>query len=387
MFYKNLKIRLISCEYSANDTTRLTTQKTPITPTLSTSKTNNTTVQSKATPKPSIKPTTPKYVESDTTKVPTETTTTESGEEVTTKVPSTKTPLTVTQKYKPTQPTYDKTTVQETTTKKYGTKPSIETTTTEGREEVTTQEATTRKYTKPTRKSPTRTTTEGFDDVTTYRYTAFKNRTKSPLQTTTTTEGSGETTTINPLGKYPRLGDNNITETGDSKTTTTSVDDLVTLISTITDSSIGEDTTFTTESMERTTTIGGVTKRTRFDTTFEVEHLPNVSTSTEPMEITTNKIVTVTEGKSGSNETTVSVSQTTRKSCKTNKDCGTNDICIKKECVRVCDTNGNVTKTSDDCFKGTCANNYIVMISHLSLKKNQTKKLQNFWSFYVKHLL
>lgn len=368
MFYKNSNPFTL-CEYSAKNTTKLTTstQKTPITTTLSTSKTNNTRIPSKPTTKSPVKSTTPLQIENETTKLPPEATTTEEIEGLTTQIPTTQVPSTATRKVtrKPSvRPTTQgsavtegttvtdgsaETTTQEgitATTRKFGRKPTV--TTTEGMEELTTLLPTTRKYTGTTKKTPTGTTTEGMDEITTLqmtttRSTGFRTRTKSPTRTTTV-EGSGETTTLNPLGKYPRLGDNNITDSGAGKPirTTTSADELVTLISTITDSSRNDETTIPTEFMENTTAPLD-TKRTRVDTTLEVE-------------TTTNQIVTVTEGKSGRNDThVVSVSQTTRKSCKANKDCATTEVCIKKECTRVCETNKNVTKTSDDCVKGTCA--------------------------------
>lgn len=174
----------------------------------------------------------------------------------------------------------------------------------------------------------------------TQKYTSTKSTTrKSPIRTTT---DEMETTTNVPSSKNPRIGDNNITDTPGE---VTPVDDL---ISTTTDSQTTEDTT--TESMDRTT-LAIATKRpsTRVETTLEIDdgRLLNISTSTEAMETTTNPVLTVTEG---SNETSTSVSLTT---CKYKKDCAKNEICLKKECIKVCDTNGNVTKLSDDCVKGT----------------------------------
>lgn len=178
----------------------------------------------------------------------------------------------------------------------------------------------------------------------------------------TTTEGIPETTTqINPLGKDPRFGDNNITGTetpDDFKSMTSSVESLITAI---TDSTTNEDTTFTTEYYQTETTPFGVipsdhnTKRPRIETTLEIEDERNwnISATTEPMETTTNLVLTAIDETSDTNEE-VSV----HKSCKsTKKDCGTNEICIKKECFKKCETNGNVTKSSDDCVKGTPENN------------------------------
>ena len=141
------------------------------------------------------------------------------------------------------------------------------------------------------------------------------------------------------------------------------------MISTITDSSVTEDTTLPTESTGKTTgtvtEIGTVTEPIHIDTT--PGGAPRISNTTEQPETTTNKILTVTEGKTETT-TIASGSQTARKSCKTRKDCATDEFCVKKHCERLCETNGNVTKTSVDCVKGTSANNYqLIMLSHLSL--------------------
>lgn len=206
--------------------------------------------------------------------------------------------------------------------------------------------------------------------------TTSKATTPAPKTTTKytnmTTERISETTTqIYPLGKDPRLGDNNITGTetpGDDKLTTTTVESLITAI---TDSTTSEETTFTTEYYPSEKTTFGVipsdhnTKRPRVETTLEVEEEPNwnVSSSTEPMETTTNLVLTVIDETTDIDHTTigVSVGKSVRKACKsTAKDCGTDEVCIKKECFKVCETNGNVTKLSDDCVKGTSENNYFV---------------------------
>lgn len=210
---------------------------------------------------------------------------------------------------------------------------------------------------------------------TTIKPTTKYTNTRKPTRLQTTTEQISETTTmINPLGKDPRFGDNNITESetpDDGKMATTSVGSLITAI---TDTATTEETTFTTEydSTERTTfsVIPGDhnTKRPRVETTLEVEDNWNISASTEPMETSTNIVLTVIDETTDIDHTTVnvSVSKTVHKSCKSKKDCGTNEICMKKECFKVCETNGNVTKLSDDCVKGTSENNFFFMITHFS---------------------
>lgn len=257
----------------------------------------------------------------------------------------------------------------------------------------------------PTSTQKTPITTTLSTSKTTKTNVQSKATTSMPIQTTTTERIIDETTThIYPMGKDPRFGDNNITEApGIGKMTTTSVDDLVTVINTITESPTTEDTTITTESLDKTTIPNDhSTKRpSRFETTLEFDYnyttteqittKPTTSQSklqtdgsTEPMdfttttttteqttatktttqqtgdETTTNQILTVTEVTNDFNETSTSVSQTVGKTvgstCKTKMECGINEICFKKQCIKVCKTNGNVTKLSDDCIKGTCAN-------------------------------
>lgn len=283
----------------------------------------------------------------------------------------------------------------------------------------------TTRLTTSTQKTPITTTLS--TSKTTKTKVQSKATTPNGMPVQTTTEGIDETTTqMYPSGKDPRFGDNNITDTPEGgKPTTTSMDDLITVINTITDGSTSEDATSATEQ----TTIPSTKRPSRFETTLELDFnssypttteqvttRPTKSrstlktednvTSTEPMDLTTttessttttqqpgdetttNQVLTVTEVTIDYNETSTSVSQTVSKTvgktCKTRKDCVTNEICFKKQCLRVCDTNGNVTKLSDDCIKGTCANNYFVMIIHICHKQQyihiETSSTTTFYS-------
>lgn len=222
-----------------------------------------------------------------------------------------------------------------------------------------------------TTKTPTRTTTQMSKNA---RNTTQETTTESDRETTTQIS---PITTYHPSIKDPRIGDNDITEMpSDRKTTTTSMDDLITDTSTFTESSTSDESSTTTESMGKTTIPSDhSTKRpSRFETTLEYDFNSSIPTTTESMqtkpmdtttveqstkpgiETTTNQILTDVTTKMI--ETTTGMSQTrngtTGKDCNSRRDCAENEICFKKQCKKVCDTNGNVTKLSDDCIKGTC---------------------------------
>lgn len=183
---------------------------------------------------------------------------------------------------------------------------------------------------------------------------------------TSTTENVHETTThLNQLGKDPRFGENDITEMPiDGKTTTTSMDDL------ITDSSTEEvpndhstkrpsrfDTTLEYEFNSSTPTTTESMQTKAFETTT-MEQTTRMETKRPSIDTTTNQILTDVTNNMMIETTTISMSQTRNKTigtdCRSKQECAIDEICFKKQCKKVCDTNGNVTKHSDDCIKGTC---------------------------------
>lgn len=257
------------------------------------------------------------------------------------------------------------------------------------------------RLTTSTQKTPITTPTLSTSKPTKTKDQSKANTTENPSQTTpmsindrnttqeTTTDSDHETTTqidqittYHPSMKDPRIGDNDITEMpSDRKTTTTSMDDLVTDTSPFTESSTTEESGTPTESMGKTTmpTDHSTKRPSRFETTLEYDFNSSIPTTTESMqtksmdtttveqstkpgiETTTNQILTDVTPKMI--ETTTGMSQTRNitigKDCNSRRECANNEICFKKQCKKVCDTNGNVTKLSDDCIKGTCENKII----------------------------
>lgn len=153
------------------------------------------------------------------------------------------------------------------------------------------------------------------------------------------------TTIMSMLSKDPRFGDNDITEgkmPNDESTTTLKSDD-------------SHETT--TDSMEITTISGivnnTVTKRpaTRFDTTLEIEDEQPITSTTETItDFTTYTMETITD-----DTTDIDLMTTTesiRQNCSSQMDCIANEKCINNECFKMCETNDNVTKISDDCVQG-----------------------------------
>lgn len=193
---------------------------------------------------------------------------------------------------------------------------------------------------------------------------------------TTITESTETTTDSNLLNKGPRFGENNITESvPNDDQTTTPMDGIVTLMTTIGgsgDLSISQEITetskteTTTESIDRTTLpppIGNVTKRpaTRVDTTLEGKNEHPSTTEAITEKSTINPILTMTttdipEEITDSDVTTVNVTwsvlSSVRRKCASRTDCGLQEMCINRECLKICQTNDNVTK-SDDCVQGT----------------------------------
>lgn len=204
---------------------------------------------------------------------------------------------------------------------------------------------------------------------------SFKTTNKNNVTVTTTTIPSttttiGDVTTDNPLlNKGPRIGDNNITESvppiDDQTTTTTPMDGITTLLTTMKDGLITQtDATTTIDSIDKTTlppSIGNVTKKpaTRVDTTLEVESERPSTTTEIGIEMSTNPILIMStttdipDGITDSDLTTVtySVSKSVRRKCASQTDCPLHEMCINRECFKICQT--NVTK-SDDCVQGTC---------------------------------
>lgn len=192
--------------------------------------------------------------------------------------------------------------------------------------------------------------------------------------TPTATESPDVTTDPNWLNKGPRFGENNITESvPNDDQTTTSMDGIVTLMTTIgnsgdlsTSHGITETTKITTESIDQTTLpspIGNVTKRpaTRVDTTLEGKDERPSTTEIFMEKPTTNPILTMTttdipEVITDSDVTTMNVTwsvlSNVRRKCASRSDCGLHEMCINRECLKICQTNDNVTK-SDDCVQGT----------------------------------
>lgn len=211
---------------------------------------------------------------------------------------------------------------------------------------------------------------------------SFKPTTPKSIKTTTeikitdsiTTESTEVTTDSNWLNKGPRFGENNITESvPNDDQTTTPMDGIVTLMTTIggsgdltTSQEITEPSKTTTEPIDQTTSlppIGNVTKRpaTRVDTTLEGKNERPSTTETIKETSTTNPILTMTttdipEGITDSDVTTVNVTwsvlSSVRRKCASRTDCGLQEMCFNRECLKICQTNDNVTK-SDDCVQGT----------------------------------
>lgn len=203
--------------------------------------------------------------------------------------------------------------------------------------------------------------------------------TDSQITTTTTamntiTESSEVTTDPNWLNKGPRFGENNITESiPNDDQTTTSMDGIITLMTTIGGSSdlfssqeITKATETTTESIDHTTLIppiGNVTKRpaTRVDTTLEgkaerpstTEIITEMSTNNPILTMTTTDIPDeITDSDVTTENVTWSILSDVRRKCASRNDCGLQEMCINRECLKICQTNDNVTK-SDDCVQGT----------------------------------
>lgn len=201
---------------------------------------------------------------------------------------------------------------------------------------------------------------------------ATRKSTQKPSATTKAPDKLYETTTHqNQMGgKDPRFGDNDITEMpGDGKTTTTTADDLTT--DSTTDEPSGDHST---------------KRPSRFDTTLEYDFNSSLPTTTESMdqftrmatkrpgiETTTNQILTdVTNNNAIETTTTpIGMSQTHNRTigndCGSKRDCAVDEICFRKQCKKVCDTNGNVTKHSDACIEGTCENNSFNLIHEFTL--------------------